>query len=82
MTAQQEPLLRDTDLVPLLGDAFHAQINRDVDRAVRDRLDGVEPSALTPELLLERYLAATGRDQAEVPAYLNAARAIFAEDAA
>ena len=82
MTAEQEPTLRDADLAPMLDAAFHAQISRDVDRTVRDRLDGLEPAALTPTRLLERYLEAIGRDESAHGPYLEMAQAIFAEDAA
>jgi len=80
MSPEQEPLLRDADLVPLLAEAFHAQINREVDRAVRDRLDGMEPAAMTPMHLLERYLGAVGKDESEFAPYLEAAQSIFAPD--
>jgi len=78
MSPDQEPLLRDADLAPLLADAFHAQINREVDRAIRDRLHGMEPATMTPVHLLERYLGAVGKDASEFGPYLAVARAIFA----
>ncbi len=78
MSPEQEPLLRDADLVPLLADAFHTQINREVDRAIRDRLDGMEPATMTPLHLLERYLGAVGKDESEFAPYLEAAQSIFA----
>lgn len=81
MTPEQEPRLRDADLSPLLSDAFFAQINRDVERSVRDRLDGLEPDAMTPLHLLERYLQSKGKPDAEIAPYLAEAQAIFAEDA-
>lgn len=81
MTPEQEPALRDADITPLLEDAFYAQINREVDRAVRDRLDGVEPGAMTPLNLLERYLVAKGKTPEELAPYLEAANAIFTADA-
>jgi exonuclease SbcD len=80
MSPEQEPHLRDADLSPLLSDAFFAQINRDVDRAARDRLDGLEPDALTPLHLLERYLQSRGKTEAEMPPYLTEAQAIFADE--
>jgi len=81
MTPEQEPRLRDADLSPLLTDAFFAQINRDVERAARDRLDGMEPDAMTPLHLLERYLQSKGKPDAEIAPYLLEAQAILAEDA-
>jgi len=80
MSPEQEPLLRDADLVPLLADAFHAQINREVDRAIRDRLDGMEPATMTPMHLLERYLGSVGKDESEFGPYLEAAQSVFAPD--
>jgi exonuclease SbcD len=77
MTPEQEPHLRDGDLSPLLEDAFFAQINRDVDRSVRDRLEGLEPESMTPEHLLERYLLAKGKVEDEVERYLTIAQDIF-----
>ncbi len=79
MTPEQEPLLRDSDIAPLLTAAFFAQINRDVTRTARDRLNGLSPDALTPEHLLERYLLAVGKAEADLPAYLAEAQGIFAE---
>ena len=80
MTPEQEPRLRDADLSPLLTEAFFAQINRDVERTARDRLDGLEPDAMTPLHLLERYLQSKGKPDAEIAPYLAEAQAIFAED--
>ena len=81
MTPEQEPRLRDADLSPLLSDAFFAQINRDVERTARDRLDGLEPDAMTPLHLLERYLQSKGKPDEEIAPYLAEAQTIFAEDA-
>ncbi len=80
MTPEQEPRLRDADLSPLLTDAFFAQINRDVERIARDRLDGLEPDAITPLHLLERYLRSKGKSDPEIALYLAEAQAIFVED--
>lgn len=77
MTPEQEPHLRDKDFSSMLADAFFAQINREVDRSGRDRLDGLEPEAMTPEHLLERYLWAKGKTEEEAAVYLEEARAIF-----
>ena len=79
MAPEQEPGLRDVDVMPLLASAFFAQVNREIDRAVRDRLDGVEPAAMTDVHLLERYLTQTGRDEAAAAPYLAAAVGIFTE---
>lgn len=77
LTPEQEPHLRDADLVPLLEGAFFAQINREIDRAVRDRLEGLDPDALTPEHLLARYLLGKGKRETELAPYLEEARALF-----
>lgn len=74
---EQEPQLRDGDLAPLLGGAFFTQINREVERTTRDRLEGLNPEALTPAHLLERYLLARGHAEADLPAFLEEANAIF-----
>ena len=80
MTPEQEPRLRDANLAPLLAGAFFVQINRDVERTTRDRLDGLEPDAMTPLHLLERYLQSKGKPDAEIAPYLAEAQTIFAED--
>ncbi len=77
MLPEQEPHLRDSDLSPLLADAFSAQINREVDRSIRDRIEGLEPETMTPEHLLSRYLRAKGKSEEEITPYLNEARRIF-----
>jgi exonuclease SbcD len=80
MSPEQEPQLRDGMLSPLLTEAFFAQINREVERSARDRLEGLEPESLTPEHLLERYLNAKGKSEPEIAAYQEEARTIFGED--
>ncbi len=79
MSPEQEPRLRDADISPLLETAFFAQINRDVDRAARDRLGGMEPDVMTPVHLLETYLRAKGKKDEEIQAYVAEAEAIFSE---
>ncbi|MEA3396359.1 MAG: exonuclease SbcCD subunit D [Chloroflexota bacterium] len=80
MSPEQEPQLRDGMLSPLLTEAFFAWINREVERAARDRLEGLEPELLTPEHLLECYLSAKGKSELEIAAYQEEARTIFGED--
>jgi exonuclease SbcD len=82
MLPEQAPHLRDSDLSPLLADAFSAYINREVDRHVRDRLEGMEPEAMTPEHLLKRYLHAKGKSEEEIGPYMDEARKIFADERA
>lgn len=79
MTPEQEPHLRDGDLSPLLKDAFFVQINREVDRAARDRLGGLDPDSMTPEHLLSRYLIGKGKSEAELVPYMEEASKIFTE---
>ncbi len=79
MTPEQEPGLRDADLMSLLAPAFYAQVNREIDRAVRDRLEGVEPASMTDANLLARYLMLTGKDDTASLPYLQAAMGIFAD---
>jgi exonuclease SbcD len=80
MTPEQEPGIRDADLTPLLAGAFYAQINREVDRTARDRLEGLEPDAMTPVHLLRRYLLAKGRSEEALAPYVEAAEALFAAE--
>lgn len=80
MTAAQEPGLRDADLGTLLAEAFYVQINREVERVVRDRLSGMEPAGLTLEHLLERYLISKGITKEQLPVYLRAASPIFGSE--
>ncbi len=77
MLPEQEPHLRDSDISPLLADAFSAQINREIDRSIRDRLEGLEPEAMTPAHLLSRYLRAKGKSEEAITPYLDEARKIF-----
>jgi exonuclease SbcD len=79
MSPEQEPQLRDGDIATFLKDAFFAQINRDVDRTVRDRLGDLEPELMTPERLLQRYFLSRGRSEAELDPYIAEARKIFHE---
>lgn len=79
MGPEQEPQLRDADLTSPLATAFFAQVNREIDRAVRDRLEGMEPAAMTDTYLLERYLALIGKDEATAAAYLQVAAGIFSD---
>jgi exonuclease SbcD len=77
---EQEPLLRDAALMPFLKEAFFAQINREVARTARDRLDGLEPERMTPESLLERYLTARGKTEAEIGEYQALAQTLFQDE--
>ncbi len=79
MLPEQEPLLRDADIMPALQPAFFTQINRDVDRDIRDRLSGMEPDDMTPAHLLKSYLLAKGKSEDEVALLLNVAESIFSD---
>lgn len=80
LTPEQEPHLRDAELAPLLTTAFFAQINREVDRTVRDRLVGLDPDAMTPKFLLERYLLSKSKPAEQLDDYLQLAQDIFSEE--
>ena len=80
MSPEQEPLLRDSDLSPLLTDAFFAQVNREIDHTKRKRLEDLDPDAMTPAYLLERYLYSRGKTDEEIKPYVEEARAIFTEE--
>ncbi|MDF1513568.1 MAG: exonuclease SbcCD subunit D [Anaerolineae bacterium] len=79
MLPEQEPLLRDADIAPALEGAFYTQINREVDRTIRDRLSGLEPDEMTPQHLLERYLISRGRNEDEIAPLMKAAERIISE---
>jgi exonuclease SbcD len=79
MIPEQEPVLRDADLAPLLEDAFFTQINREIDRDVRDRLSGIDPDEMTAAHLMERFFEAKGKTAEEITELLNAAACIFSE---
>ncbi len=79
LAPEQESKLRDAALAPLLEGSFFAQINREIDRAGRDRLEGLDPDALTPEHLLARYLMDKGKSNTDLGIYMEEARALFEE---
>ena len=57
---EQEGLLRDADIRRALDGAyFVASINKEIERAYRQRLGGESPEELTPAELLARYLEST-----------------------
>lgn len=75
---EQEGMLRDADIRRALGDAYYiASINKEIERAYRQRLGGESPEELTPAELLARYLESkhTPPDRAEV--LLHHAEEIF-----
>jgi len=77
---EQERLVRDTDIRPLLTDAaFIGAITREVERKARLRLGTVRPEELTPPQLLERYLEAKEVPPERRRELLEAAREIFGE---
>jgi exonuclease SbcD len=58
---EQEPLLLEREITRALEDVyFVASLQKEVERAVRNRLGGVSVEALTPLELLERYLDIKG----------------------
>ena len=80
MVPEQEPLLRDADLMPMFQQAFFTQINRDVDRDIRDRLSGLEPNDMTPTHLLKRFLEGKGKSEEDIDLLMNAAERVFSDD--
>ncbi len=55
--ADQEALLREADIRRALDGAYYiAGINKEIERAYRQRLGGESPEGLTPAQLLARYL--------------------------
>ncbi len=77
MRPEQREQLRNKALTALLKGAFHAKIIPEVEYPRRDRLAGVELEAMTPALLLERYLVASGKPPEVVRAFLEEAATIF-----
>jgi len=74
---EQEPHLRERDLSAHLAPAFYAQILREVERPVLDRLAGIEVETLTPAELLELYLESRGKTPEQIADYLEEAQSIF-----
>jgi len=56
-TADKEPLLKDSEILKALRDAFYvAAVNKDVERSIRLRLGQRHYEEMTPREILERYL--------------------------
>jgi len=56
-TADKEPLLKDSEILKALRDAFYvAAVNKDVERSIRLRLGQRNYEEMTPREILERYL--------------------------
>lgn len=58
----QQARLVDRDIVAALKPAFHAKVERDVKRSLRDPLGGASVEALAPVEMLERYLSSRNVD--------------------
>ncbi len=76
---EQRDQLRGKQLSALLEGAFYAKVLTEIDRPRRDRLAGVKLEAMTPKLLLERYLETAGKAPEEIATYLQEAESIFEE---
>ncbi len=75
---EQERLVRDVEIRPLLAEAaFIGSISREVERPARLRLGTLRPEELTPPQLLERYLEAKGVSRERRHDLLTAAQEIF-----
>jgi exonuclease SbcD len=76
--AEQEGLLRDADIRRALNKAYYvASINREIERAYRQRLGGDSPEELTPSELLARYLESKGTAPDQMEVLLQHAEEIF-----
>jgi exonuclease SbcD len=74
----QEDLLRDPDIRRALGDAYYvASINKEIQRAYRQRLGGESPEELTPAELLTRYLESKDTPSDRIETLLHHASEIF-----
>jgi exonuclease SbcD len=75
---EQEGLLRDPDIRRALGDAYYvASINKEIQRAYRQRLGGDSPEELTPAELLTRYLESKDTPSDRIEILLQHASEIF-----
>ncbi len=57
-----------------------ACVLKEVDRAIRDRLAGLDADEMPPSHLLERYLIAKGRSEEELAPILDVAQRIFSDE--
>ncbi len=56
-TADKEPLLKDSEILKALGDAFYvAAVSKDVERSIRLRLGDRDYEEMTPRQILRTYL--------------------------
>ncbi|NDJ53837.1 MAG: exonuclease SbcCD subunit D [Chloroflexi bacterium] len=77
-TPENEPLLRDADIIGALGRAgYVAAIQRQVERPVRTRLGAEHVEGLTPLELLERYLMSKDADPDRIELLKDYAQALF-----
>jgi exonuclease SbcD len=79
---EQEGLLRDADIRRALDSAyFIASINKEIERAFRQRLGGESPEELTPAELLARYLESKGTPSQRVQVLVQFAEEVFQAEA-
>jgi exonuclease SbcD len=75
---EQEGLLRDADIRQALEEAYYvASINKEIERAYRQRLGGESPEELTPAELLARYLESKETPPERIKVLLQYAEEIF-----
>ncbi len=75
----QQPRLVDRDIAAALKPAFHAKVERDVRRHLRDPLGGVSVEALTPTQMLERYFESRSVEPARSKMLLQYAEELIRE---
>jgi exonuclease SbcD len=79
---EQEPQLLEREIKRALEDAyFVAALQRDIERADRQRLGGVSVESLTPLQLLERYLQVKGVPPERMKTLLRHAETLMQDDA-
>ncbi|MGD2205602.1 MAG: exonuclease SbcCD subunit D [Anaerolineae bacterium] len=80
--AEQEGLLRDTDIRRALEGAYYiASINKEIERAYRLRLGGESPEELSPAELLTRYLESKETPPDRIETLVRHAEEIFQAEA-
>jgi len=78
LQADQEGLIRDTDVRAALKEAyFVAGVSKEIERPYRQRLGGESPEGLTPAELLARYLESKDTPPERIEVLLDYAETIF-----
>jgi exonuclease SbcD len=79
MRTDQEAALREREIEQALEMAAHISIVREVETEVRARLGDLEPQALTPLELVERYFQSRDVEQERIKALLKKAEELLQE---